>query len=274
MSGELRNTHPPYRSTVTGRPWPGLLLGLLGALFLGLSLLALAGAAGLVAGLRSPAGSAEAAPTGQPTALVVVLPQAGTARATPAMPNPTGLAALAAAPLPTVAPAPSPAAGDAALALPPVPTLEPATPELRQQRVIVTYADLFRAVGAESGLDWRLLAALAYRESRLDPVALGRDGDMGLMQILPSTWDEFAPGVAASNPFDPVQNVQVAATYLLWLQEFVLAQGSNDLRWVIVAYNWGPERVRAHLSRGRGWEEVPALQRAYVADILYAAFGE
>lgn len=274
MSGDLRNSHPPYRSTATGRPWPGLLLGLLAALFLGLSLLALAGAAGLVAGLRSPTGNVEPAATGQPTALVIVLPQAGTARATPAMPNPTGLAALAAAPLPTVAPAPLPAAGDPALALPPAPTLEPATPELRQQRVIVTYADLFRAVGAESGLDWRLLAALAYRESRLDPVALGRDGDMGLMQILPSTWDEFAPGVAASNPFDPAQNAQVAAAYLLWLQEFVLAQGSNDLRWVIVAYNWGPERVRAHLSRGRGWEEVPPLQRAYVADILYAAFGE
>ncbi len=108
----------------------------------------------------------------------------------------------------------------------------------------------------------------------MDPVALGRDGDMGLMQILPATWDEFAPQVAATSPFNPVENAQVAGVYLAYLQDFLLGLGTNDLRWVLVAYNWGPERVRSLLADGGKWEDVPAPQQRYVADILYAAFGE
>ena len=105
----------------------------------------------------------------------------------------------------------------------------------------------------------------------MDPTALGRDGDMGLMQILPSTWAEFAP--AAGNPFDPRESVQVSAAYLVYLQDFLLGLNLNDLRWVLVAYNWGPDNVRRLLAGGGRWEDVPALQQRYVADILYAAFG-
>lgn len=298
MSGKLRTLHQPHRPARTRRIWPGLLLALLAAIFLGAALLTLAGAAGLVAGLRVAEPVVIETATLQPTALVVVLPQSGPTPTALSMPDPAGLAVLAAAPLPVptaplpVSGAPLPVSGAPLPAATPVVSgiggplssaqaselpatePEPAPALLRQQKVIVTYADLFRAVGDETGLDWRLLAAVAYRESRLDPVALGRDGDMGLMQILPSTWDEFAPGAAASDPFNPVENARVAAVYLHWLQAYLLGLGNNDLRWVIVAYNWGPERVRSHLSRGLGWDDVPALQRAYVADILYAAFGE
>ena len=218
------------------------------------------------------------------------------------MPAPAELVVLAAAPLPTVDPLPTaipqptvpPTESEAGAspAILPTPELtsepepelpaEPPPPLPRQEAQevqevqevrIVTYADLFRAVGDQSGIDWRLLAALAYRESRMDPVALGRDGDMGLMQILPSTWDEFAPQVAAANPFDPRENVQVAAAYLIYLQDFFLGLKTNDLRWVLVAYNWGPERVRRLLAGGGRWEDVPTQQQGYVADILYAAFG-
>jgi len=185
------------------------------------------------------------------------------------MPAPADLVTLAAAPLPSPTPTPAPdnPVATEALALP-SPTAQ------RQEERVITYADLFRAVGEQAGVDWRLLAALAYRESRMDPVALGRDGDMGLMQILPATWDEFAPKVAATSPFNPVENAQVAGVYLAYLHDFVLGLGTNDLRWVLVAYNWGPERVRGLLSRGGKWEDVPAPQQRYVADILYAAFGE
>ncbi len=275
--------------------WLGLLLVLLAVGFLLLSALAFVGAAGLLVGLRSGPGVQVPRATLPPATVVVILPgPSGPMSASPMsaspMPAPAELVALAAAPLPVLAPTPVPThlptpmpgavpdEGVEAEALlpssPPVlPVAEPVPTPERQEAQVITYGDLFRSVGEQAGMDWRLLAALAYRESRMDPVALGRDGDMGLMQILPTTWDEFAPRVAATSPFDPVENAQVAGAYLAYLQDFLLGLGTNDLRWVLVAYNWGPERVRGLLARGGRWEDVPAPQQRYVADILYAAFG-
>ena len=262
--------------------WPGLVLGLLAAGFLLLSLLAFVGIAGLIVGLRSAPVAQIPAATAQPTTVVVVLPGASVPEppaSTLLMPAPAELVALAAAPLPDLSPAPAPASAptppvEAAVLPPAFPVAEPVpTPECQEEQVI-TYGDLFRSVGEQAGIDWRLLAALAYRESRMDPVALGQDGDMGLMQILPSTWDEFAPQVEATSPFNPVENAQVAGVYLAYLQDFLIGLGTNDLRWVLVAYNWGPGRVRHLLAGGGKWEDVPAPQQRYVTDILYAAFGE
>ena len=247
--------------------WPGLLLGVLTLGLLGLSLLALLGMFGLIIGLQALPMVSSPPAVAQPTALVVVIPSA--APASVAMPAPAVLEQVAAAPLPTTGP-PAP--------LPPVAQMgalaqeQPPLPQRSTQQVI-TYADLFRTAGEQTGIDWRLLAALAYRESRMDPSALGRDGDMGLMQILPATWDEFAPGAAAVNPFDPRQNVQVSAAYLIYLQDYLRQWQTNDLRWLLTAYNWGPDNVRRLLASGGRWEDVPPVQQRYVADILYAAFG-
>lgn len=136
----------------------------------------------------------------------------------------------------------------------------------------LTYRDIFQEVGAAYEIDWRLLAALAFHESRLDAQAVGRDGDMGLMQILPTTWQEFAPSIT-TDPFDPYSNAQVAATYLLYIQEYLAAWNHHDLRWVLAAYNWGPERTRQFLNNGGDWSTLPERQQRYVANILESAFG-
>lgn len=266
--------------------WPGLLLVLLAVGFLLLSALAFVGAAGLLVGLRSAPPVQIPRPTAPPATVVVVLPgPSEPMQILPSlspMPAPAALVALVDAPLPELAPTPMPTATSAPPPIVPAESqagspaslvAEPVSTQERIEEQVITYGDLFRSVGEQAGMDWRLLAALAYRESRMDPVALGQDGDMGLMQILPTTWDEFAPKVAATSPFDPVENAQVAGVYLAYLQDFLLGLGTNDLRWVLVAYNWGPERVRSLLARGGRWEDVPATQQRYVADILYAAFG-
>lgn len=274
-----RDSSRPYMSipsAARARPrssrrlWPGLLLVILAAGLLGLSLLALMGMVGLITGLRIASPPAAEAAAAQPAALVLVIPGVAPSPTLVAMPAPGELAKVAAAPLPTIEHTAQLAVGGP-ISTPPVqPQPTPQQPEKR----VITYGDLFRTVGEQTGIDWRLLAALAFRESRMDPSALGRDGDMGLMQILPATWDEFAPDAAAANPFDPRQNVQVSAAYLVYLQDFLLGLETNDLRWVLVAYNWGPERVRQLLAGGGRWEDVPAPQRRYVDDILYTAFGE
>jgi membrane-bound lytic murein transglycosylase F len=88
-----------------------------------------------------------------------------------------------------------------------------------------TYAQMFQSVGAQYDLDWRMLAAQAYIESSFDALALSSAGAMGLMQVLPSTWREWAPAVGASDPFDSYSNVQVAAVYLDYLRTQLAQQG-------------------------------------------------
>lgn len=138
---------------------------------------------------------------------------------------------------------------------------------------VASYRELFGIVGAEFGLDWRLLAAMAWRESRLDPLAVGQAQEWGLMQILPSTWAEFAPALEEAAPFTPYGNVRVGAAYVVYLTELLEPVGWNQVHWVLLAYNWGPNNVLRLQRQGGGWADVPAVRRGYVNDILQAAYG-
>ncbi len=140
--------------------------------------------------------------------------------------------------------------------------------------VEMTYEAMFQEIAALYGLDWRMLAAIAYRESGLDPLAIGRDGDMGLMQILPITWNEWAPKVGVSDPYDPYSNVLVAAAYLAYLREYCRTRGYPQPEWALAAYNWGPENVRQVFERQGAWEaSVPEPTRRYAISVLQMAGG-
>jgi soluble lytic murein transglycosylase-like protein len=134
----------------------------------------------------------------------------------------------------------------------------------------MTYEEMFREIAPQYGLDWHLLAQVAYQESRFNPRAVGKDDDTGLMQIIPSTWNEWAPKVGVSDPFDPYSNVHVAAAYLAFLRKYFTEMGYPEDRWMLVAYNWGPDNLRRLLEDGGGWEQVPEKRRRYALRILRA----
>jgi soluble lytic murein transglycosylase-like protein len=137
--------------------------------------------------------------------------------------------------------------------------------------VEITYEEMFQEIAAQYDLDWHLLVRVAYQESRLNPRAVGKDEDTGLMQIIPATWDEWAPNVGVSDPFDPYSNVQVAAAYLAFLRKYFSEMGYPEDRWMLVAYNWGPDNLRRLLEDGGGWEQVPEKRRRYALRILQSA---
>jgi len=132
----------------------------------------------------------------------------------------------------------------------------------------LTYSEMFQEIGELYGMDWRQLVAHAHRESRLDPNARGGSGEYGLMQILPSTWDEWAPLVQVSDPWDPYSNILVGAAYYSYIHSYFSDLGYADPQWSLAAYNWGPERTLNLLDSGAGWFALPLTQRMYVADIL------
>ena len=65
------------------------------------------------------------------------------------------------------------------------------------------------------GIDWRLLKAQCYQESRLDPYAVSPVGAQGLCQFMPGTAEEVSKqlGVTVS-PFVPEWSIQAAAFYM------------------------------------------------------------
>lgn len=135
----------------------------------------------------------------------------------------------------------------------------------------MTYAQMFQTIGVQYDLDWRMLAAQAYIESGFDTLALSSAGAMGLMQVLPGTWREWAPVVGASDPFDSYSNVQVAAIYLDHLRSQLARRGYIEKEWTLVAYHWGIDRLNNFLAEGGSWQDLPEARRRYAEDILRIA---
>jgi soluble lytic murein transglycosylase-like protein len=143
----------------------------------------------------------------------------------------------------------------------------PANPRVEAE---IDYEAMFREIAPQYGLDWRLLAELAYQESRMNPQALGQSHDMGLMQIIPSTWAEWAPRVGVSDPFDPYSNTLVAAAYLAYIRNYTAAKGHPEEYWMLVGYNWGPNNLRLLFEANGDFDDVPEKQRRYALTILQA----
>jgi membrane-bound lytic murein transglycosylase MltF len=130
---------------------------------------------------------------------------------------------------------------------------------------------MFQEVGQRFDLDWRMLAAQAYIESGFDSLALSDAGAMGLMQVLPNTWREWATPVEVSDPFDAYSNVLVAGVYLDYLRGRLADKGYPQKEWMLVEYNWGPDKVNTFLEGGGTWETLPEARRQYATEILRIA---
>lgn len=98
------------------------------------------------------------------------------------------------------------------------------------------FRELFRATGAATGIDWRLLAALSYQESHWDPAARSRTGVRGLMMLTRRT--AAALGVARD---DPAESIAGGGRYLAGLVAQLPAtiEGEERLWFALAAYNIG-----------------------------------
>ena len=123
------------------------------------------------------------------------------------------------------------------------------------------YVPAFTSAAAATGVDARLLAAVAWTESGFSPTARSGAGATGLMQLMPAT----ARGLGV-DPSDPGQAVLGAARYLS--QQLKAHGGRVDL--ALAAYNAGPGAVRTY-----GGVPPYAETRRYVTTVLdrYTSLG-
>jgi len=89
-----------------------------------------------------------------------------------------------------------------------------------------------------NGVDPRLIAAVATRESANNPNAVSRAGACGIMQLMPAT----ARLLGVTNIFDVRENVFGGARYLRAL----LDTFNGDLDLTLAAYNAGPAAVQKY----------------------------
>ncbi|MGH8259269.1 MAG: membrane-bound lytic murein transglycosylase MltF, partial [Steroidobacteraceae bacterium] len=99
------------------------------------------------------------------------------------------------------------------------------------------YRDLFETAAAQTGIDWRLLAAIAYQESKWDPDARSPNGASGLMMLTSSTAEEMG----VQNRLNARQNIFAGARYFLEVLAKIPARiPEPDRTWLAVAaYNVG-----------------------------------
>jgi membrane-bound lytic murein transglycosylase F len=104
---------------------------------------------------------------------------------------------------------------------------------------ISDYAPLIRARAEASGIDWRVVAALIYQESRFEPAARSMAGALGLMQVLPSV-----AGAQADSLLDPGANLTAGVRLLRTIFDSYAYCDSLD-RWsfTLAEYHAGPSRV-------------------------------
>jgi membrane-bound lytic murein transglycosylase F len=123
------------------------------------------------------------------------------------------------------------------------------------------YLDWFKEAADKYQLDWRLLAAMGYQESKWDPGAVSFTGVRGLMQLTEDT----AAMMRAGNRLDPRASIFGGAKYLSRLLDTVPSRIEEpDRTWfAVAAYNVGFGHVEdARIltqQQGRNpdrWEDV------------------
>lgn len=137
--------------------------------------------------------------------------------------------------------------------------------QIARQGQISPYDPIMRQVAKEEGMDWRLIAAIAYQESRFDPNARSHRGAQGLMQVMSSVAKDF--GVSEHQLTDPKTNIQTAVKLFKHI-ESSLRFGKNTsnedrIRIVLACYNAGMGHIYdarrlavKHGANHNSWEQL------------------
>ena len=127
---------------------------------------------------------------------------------------------------------------------------------------ISVFDELIQENAKNLGWDWRLLAALVYKESRFDTSAISYAGAQGLLQLMPVTRERFG----VSNPNDPVESLRGGVKYLLYLDRFWLErvpENNERIKFILASYNVGHGHVEdawrlalKYRKNPQSWQDV------------------
>lgn len=107
------------------------------------------------------------------------------------------------------------------------------------------YQTMFESAAKRTGIDWRLLAALAYQESHWNPLATSPTNVRGMMMLTEDTADRLG----VTDRLDARQSIMAGADYLRTLRnQLPDSVPEPDRTWIALgAYNLG----MGHMNGGR-----------------------
>jgi membrane-bound lytic murein transglycosylase F len=131
----------------------------------------------------------------------------------------------------------------------------------RIRKTLPEWRKTFVEAQAKSGIEWRLLAAVAYQESQWDPIATSETGVRGLMQLT----EETARHLGVVDRLDAKSSAIGAARYLADLKSKLPARiAEPDRTWfALAAFNIGV----AHLEDARILAQRQKLNPDLWADV-------
>lgn len=133
----------------------------------------------------------------------------------------------------------------------------------RTKEFISPYDSLIKVSAKRNHLDWRLLAAVLYHESRFHIEAVSKAGALGLSQLIPSTASKYG----AEDALNPEYNIEGGAKYLRYLIGlYSMLGGQEKLNFALAAYNGGPGSVLEY----KGYADSIGLDRDSWADVQEA----
>jgi membrane-bound lytic murein transglycosylase MltF len=113
-----------------------------------------------------------------------------------------------------------------------------------ERKKLLDLAKIFEKYGKHYGVDYLLMAAQGYQESRLDQGVKSRVGAIGVMQVMPATGKELSVG-------DITQieaNVHAGVKYFRFMRDqYYKDEPMDDINkglMTLASYNAGPGRIR------------------------------
>lgn len=107
-------------------------------------------------------------------------------------------------------------------------------------------AEIFETYGTQYGIDYVMVAAQGYQESKLDQNARSHRGAIGIMQLMPATAKDKHVNIPDITTAE--NNIHAGVKYLDFVRERYFSEPDidqfNKTMFAFAAYNAGPARVR------------------------------
>ncbi|MDR0810885.1 MAG: transporter substrate-binding domain-containing protein [Paludibacter sp.] len=124
---------------------------------------------------------------------------------------------------------------------------------------ISPYDAFFKKYAAQIAWDWRILAAVAFNESRFDSSTVSWVGAAGVMQLMPRTAARF--GLDKYTVFNPEKNIEAGVQYIKSLNLiFRKIEDENErIKFILGAYNSGPAHVLDAMALAKKYGKNPHI---------------
>lgn len=113
----------------------------------------------------------------------------------------------------------------------------------RERAKFLQMVDIFRKYGERYDVDWLLMAAQGYQESRLNQSVRSHVGAIGVMQVMPATGKELQVGDIKK--IDP--NIHAGVKYMRWMIDHYYGDQPmtplDKALFSFASYNAGPARI-------------------------------